>query len=417
MVDSGHGRHVLWQLKEAIACDDPEFERACALQAALIEYLGADPQVRPWSLLRLPGTLNSKHDPHVPCEVAASGSVVDISELREMAELVEGMTLLTRRPKATNGHDNAEGGPRMADDAERGPVDLEAELAAMSAGKSVNATQIRIVPSLLRKAEHPDDVLKLVVDETMERVGSRLAWSRDVEVRVVISRILAGYNNVLLKTHDHATGAIPAWLPGEFHERWIAALADGGRPSFRYNRHGFYLRANSAKGEAGAGEAPREAEAPPADEGAPRKYRFKLVPFSDLKPGPEPLCLVDELIPAAGLVDVWGKAKCYKSFWCLDLMLHVAMGWEYRDRCVRQGAVVYCAFEGAHGYKKRVEALRRHYNIADGTPVPLYIMPGQANLIAEHRLLIARHYRTARRGPPDRRCARHFEQVPIRFGE
>ena len=122
----------------------------------------------------------------------------------------------------------------MADDAERGPVDLEAELAAMSAGKSVNATQIRIVPSLLRKAEHPDDVLKLVVDETMERVGSRLAWSRDVEVRVVISRILAGYNNVLLKTHDHATGAIPTWLPGEFHERWIAALAEGGRPSFRY---------------------------------------------------------------------------------------------------------------------------------------------------------------------------------------
>ena len=111
--------------------------------------------------------------------------------------------------------------------------------------------------------------------------------------------------------------------------------------------------------------------------------------FADLRPGPEPLYLVDELIPVAGLVDVWGKAKCYKSFWTLDLMLHVAMGWEYRDRCVHQGAVVYCAFEGAHGYKKRVEALRRHYGIEEGTAVPLYVMPGQANLIAEHRVLIA----------------------------
>ena len=105
--------------------------------------------------------------------------------------------------------------------------------------------------------------------------------------------------------------------------------------------------------------------------------------------GPEPLYLVDELIPVAGLVDVWGKAKCYKSFWTLDLMLHVAMGWEYRDRYVRQGAVVYCAFEGAHGYKKRVEALRRHYNMDADADVPLYVMPGQANLITEHRLLIS----------------------------
>jgi hypothetical protein len=88
-------------------------------------------------------------------------------------------------------------------------------------------------------------------------------------------------------------------------------------------------------------------------------------------------------------VDVWGKAKCYKSFVILDLMLHVAMGWEYRDRSVHQGAVVYCAFEGAHGYKKRVEALRRHYGIQEGTHVPLYVMPGQANLIAEHKVLIA----------------------------
>ena len=96
-------------------------------------------------------------------------------------------------------------------------------------------------------------------------------------------------------------------------------------------------------------------------------------------------------------------------------MLHVAMGWEYRDRYVRQGAVVYCAFEGAHGYKKRVEALRRHYAI-DAAARPLYVMPGQANLIAEHRLLIADiadSWATQTR----RRGARHPQQEPGRLRE
>jgi hypothetical protein len=56
---------------------------------------------------------------------------------------------------------------------------------------------------------------------------------------------------------------------------------------------------------------------------------------------------------------------------------------------VRQGAVIYCAFEGAHGFKGRVEAPRRHYGIPDGEDVPLYVMPGQADLIRDHKTLIA----------------------------
>jgi AAA domain-containing protein/bifunctional DNA primase/polymerase-like protein len=132
--------------------------------------------------------------------------------------------------------------------------------------------------------------------------------------------------------------------------------------------------------EAPAKETPRQEEKP--------RLRFKLVSFSAMRPRLEQLYLVDELVPVAGLVDIWGPPKCFKSFWTLDLMLHVAKGWEYRDRCVHQGAVVYCAFEGGHGYKKRIEALRRHYEIPQDEEVPLYIMPGQANLIGEHKVLI-----------------------------
>ena len=35
----------------------------------------------------------------------------------------------------------------------------------------------------------------------------------------------------------------------------------------------------------------------------PKARRFRMVPFGELRPGPEPLYLVDELIPVAGLVD------------------------------------------------------------------------------------------------------------------
>jgi hypothetical protein len=65
-------------------------------------------------------------------------------------------------------------------------------------------------------------------------------------------------------------------------------------------------------------------------------------------------------------------------------MLHIAAGWEYRHRYVTQCPVIYCAFEGAHGYKKRISALRKHYNISEEQKIPLYLLSGQANLAADH---------------------------------
>jgi hypothetical protein len=119
----------------------------------------------------------------------------------------------------------------------------------------------------------------------------------------------------------------------------------------------------------------------------PRKPRFKLISYIDMRVGMNEVpYLVHELIPSRGIVVVWGAPKCYKSFWLHDLMLHIAKGWEYHDRFVQQGPVVYCAFEGGHGYTKRIEAQRRHYGHDDDPP--LYTMPGQANLIGEHSLLV-----------------------------
>jgi hypothetical protein len=256
---------------------------------------------------------------------------------------------------------------------------------------AVHNTELSCTSSLLRKGMSLDSAVLTVLEEMQARLSTDQrtkgwVWANE-------KRTLEGQCFDFIAKHPELAPALPDEFQGVFDQ----AICSGKKPRFIFNKlvGRWHMRAlGVVKGGLEDNDRSEPPERPKEDETrgdnaeAP-KYRFKLVPFSSLKPGPEPLYLVDELIPLSGLVDVWGKAKCYKSFWCLDLMLHVAMGWEYRDRYVRQGAVVYCAFEGAHGYKKRVEALRRHYAIEEGTEVPLYVMPGQANLIAEHRLLIA----------------------------
>ena len=116
------------------------------------------------------------------------------------------------------------------------------------------------------------------------------------------------------------------------------------------------------------------------------KAHFKLIPFADLKLSTRPDYLVKGLIPRVGLVVVWGPPKCGKSFWTFDLVMHIALGWEYRGRRVHRGPVVYCAFEGAAGFNNRAEAFRREHNVQEA---PLYLVPAVINLIAEHAQLIA----------------------------
>jgi hypothetical protein len=116
--------------------------------------------------------------------------------------------------------------------------------------------------------------------------------------------------------------------------------------------------------------------------------RFRLIPFDKVKIGPEPVYLVKGLIPRTGLVVAWGPPKCGKSFWTFDLVMHVALGWKYRDRRVRQGAVVYLALEGGKGFEARIEAFRQRFLPEDPDPVPFYLIADTLDLRKEHADLI-----------------------------
>jgi hypothetical protein len=101
---------------------------------------------------------------------------------------------------------------------------------------------------------------------------------------------------------------------------------------------------------------------------APRLLRFTK--FSELLLSTASRYLVKGIIPNVGLVVVWGEPKCGKSFTVFDMAAHIAAGWQYRGRRVKQCPVVYFALEGQEGFVARVEAFRRAHNITD---IPFYL--------------------------------------------
>jgi hypothetical protein len=115
---------------------------------------------------------------------------------------------------------------------------------------------------------------------------------------------------------------------------------------------------------------------------------FKLIQFDDLALATGRNYLVKGLVPRRGLVVAWGPPKCGKSFFMFDLTMHIALGWPYRERRVQQGTVVYCALEGADGFKARAEAFRRQHLAGHGSPVPFHLMTTPLNLIEDYKALL-----------------------------
>jgi hypothetical protein len=66
--------------------------------------------------------------------------------------------------------------------------------------------------------------------------------------------------------------------------------------------------------------------------------------------------------------------------------MHVALGWLYRGRKVRQGEIVYLALEGHAGFHRRVEAFRQQHDVTDAS---FYLITARTDLVKDHTELIA----------------------------
>lgn len=94
--------------------------------------------------------------------------------------------------------------------------------------------------------------------------------------------------------------------------------------------------------------------------------------FDDIEMQLTGLWLMKALLPAVGVGVLYGHPGCGKTFLALDWALHIALGWAWQGRKVKQGLVVYLCAEGVSGLRNRVEAFRRHHAV---TGVPFALIP------------------------------------------
>lgn len=73
--------------------------------------------------------------------------------------------------------------------------------------------------------------------------------------------------------------------------------------------------------------------------------------------------LIDGVIetPCTGMI--FGASGCGKSFFAIDLALHVALNKRWLGREVKGGPVIYVCGEGRHGIPRRVKAWEKHHNV------------------------------------------------------
>ena len=96
----------------------------------------------------------------------------------------------------------------------------------------------------------------------------------------------------------------------------------------------------------------------------PKARLFPLTSFENIKLDTERRdYLIKGLLPDKGLCVIWGPPKCYKSFWALDVGLHIALGREYRGRRVEQATVLYMGLEGRQGLPARLEAFKKYHGV------------------------------------------------------
>ena len=112
-----------------------------------------------------------------------------------------------------------------------------------------------------------------------------------------------------------------------------------------------------------------------------------LIRFADFTPLEGDDYCVKGFLPRTGLAVFWGKPKCGKSFFVFDLLMHVALGWDYRGHRVRQGPVVYVCLEGGGAFRKRREAFRQAKLKGDEDP-PFFFIVNPLSLAADRKALI-----------------------------
>jgi hypothetical protein len=118
-----------------------------------------------------------------------------------------------------------------------------------------------------------------------------------------------------------------------------------------------------------------------ADAGA---KRFQILRWENLTSVPAVEPLIKGLLERGALSVLFGASNSGKTFFALDVALHVALGRDWCGFRTRKGPVLYIAAEAGSSIDKRLTAFRLHSNI-DVKGVEFYRMTESLDLYESHR--------------------------------
>jgi hypothetical protein len=104
-----------------------------------------------------------------------------------------------------------------------------------------------------------------------------------------------------------------------------------------------------------------------------------LVYYSDVRAALDTADFVEGLLIDGAMSVIYGESGCGKTFFALDLALHIAAGLPWRGREVERRGVLYLALEGSRGIRNRIAAFKSTASEAD---LPLAYVPVAMNLLS-----------------------------------
>lgn len=112
----------------------------------------------------------------------------------------------------------------------------------------------------------------------------------------------------------------------------------------------------------------------------PAKSSLHFELFHTVTPELDRPALVEGLLERGAMSVVYGESNSGKTFFALDVTLHIALAQDWHGRRVQGGAVVYVAAEGGGAIRKRLAAFRKHHGL-DGREIPFALVPCPVNLL------------------------------------
>lgn len=91
--------------------------------------------------------------------------------------------------------------------------------------------------------------------------------------------------------------------------------------------------------------------------------RYKMIRGSDIFDMPSAEYIIHNLIPDREITFIFGPSGHFKTFFALDVCLHVATGKEFLSRSTQKRPVIYIASEGTGAIKARAKAWCDHYQM------------------------------------------------------